>query len=521
MASSASFNQAIARVQKMEQEYGLLIILSGSIASVTSREGLDDAVNGTFREILGFDQLVIFKENAAGKEYKLFYHENSFDYERYKDDRYAASSKIFTSTINCPEPILLSKNELQKIGPVPFCIGNTFQATASMWVSCSIVSKDFNGIFLMAFERDNVPDKNRMHLLQRLSAQLAITLTNIAFIEQNILFPKIETAVTPAAADETSDNMGIIGNSTAISKVRALIKIVCKTESTVLINGESGTGKELVAKAIHYNSGRGKKPLVKINCAAIPRELLESELFGHEKGSFTGATSQKIGKFSQAHQGTLFLDDICEMPIELQAKLLRVLQEKEIQRIGSSRTIVVDTRIIAATNKDLSEEIRKGNFRADLFYRLNVFPIDLPPLRERIDDVVDLAGFFIQRYCIRNKKAVKAIAAKMLDRLCIHNWPGNVRELEHVIERAVLLSPGKMIKEVQFSGNTGPNSALGNDAIKTWNEFEKEYILGVIKHCNGRISGPSGAASLLKIPPTTLISKMERLGIKKRYFSDK
>lgn len=519
MTSSSNTNEMIARLQKMEEEYAQLINLSESIASITTRESLHDVINSKFKKTLGFSHLVILIEDIPQKGYKLFYHSNNVDYQKHKDDHYNASLKIFTSVLNSPEPVILSKNDFKKIVATLSCIENVLKTNASSFVSCSIPSQHFNGVLFIGFETDNVPGKNRLHLLQRLSVQLGITLTNILSSEKNAFVSRFSTDVVHVSENETTSNMGIIGNSEPINKVRSLIKIVGNTESTVLINGESGTGKELVAKAIHNNSERNTKPLIKINCAAIPKDLLESELFGHEKGSFTGATTRKIGKFAQAHQGTLFLDDICEMPIELQAKLLRVLQEKEIQPIGSSKSIAVDTRIIAASNKDLLEEIGMGNFRADLFYRLNVFPIELPPLRERIDDILDLTRFFIKRYCVKNKKPVKTIATKTLDTLYIHNWPGNVRELEHTIERAVLLSPEKIIKEVYISNYADQNSPITNNGIKTWTEFEKDYILSVIKYCRGKISGPNGAAMLLNIPSTTLTSKMERLGIKKRHFS--
>lgn len=517
MTSSVTIHETIARLQKMEELYNQLISLSGSIASVMTIKDFHGIISTAFKVKLGFSHFLILREDRLQKEFSLFYHHDNVVYDKHKDDRYTAGSKIFTFILGSPEPVLLSKNEFKKIIYAPNCIAHAFETAASSVVLSSIASQLFKGVLCLGFDKDNVPDKNKLLLLQRLTVQLGISLANILHNEKNSALSENGTDTEHVPSDEISDNMGIVGSGKPIDKVRNLIKIVCNTESTVLIIGESGTGKELVAKAIHYNSERSKKPLIKINCAAIPKELLESELFGHEKGSFTGATSQKIGKFAQAHQGTLFLDDICEMPIELQAKLLRVLQEKEIQRIGSSKTIAVDTRIIAATNKDLLAEVHKGNFRADLFYRLNVFPIDLPPLRERNEDIFDLANFFIRHYCKKNKKSTKTLSPKITDLLYIHKWPGNVRELEHTMERAVLLSPDRVINDLNIGNNIDQNSVPVNTIIKPWKEFEKEYILNVINYCKGRISGPNGAASLLKIPPTTLISKMERLGIKKRY----
>jgi formate hydrogenlyase transcriptional activator len=381
-------------------------------------------------------------------------------------------------------------------------------------VSLALPSKYFKGVAFFGFGRGHGPERDTLRLMKMLSIQLGITLTNILLLEKAI--PGISTSEPEITIAHQTAGMGIIGQSEAMQKVRSLIKLVSDSDSGVLILGDSGTGKELVAKAIHDNSVRNAKELVKVNCAAIPKNLLESELFGHEKGSFTGAIAQKKGKFEQANKGTLFLDEIGEMPLELQVKLLRALQEKEIQRIGSNGHITVDTRIIAATNRDLQEEVKKGNFRADLYYRLNVFPIEVPALRERTEDIPELANFFIQRYAAKNKKPFKTIAVKALNTLKIYPWPGNVRELEHALERAFLLSPDKIIKEVHI--NNSKNFAASDNAIKPWYEFEKEYILTVLKFCKGKISGTSGAAALLEMPPTTLKSKMERLGIKKRHY---
>jgi len=287
-----------------------------------------------------------------------------------------------------------------------------------------------------------------------------------------------------------------------------------------LILGESGTGKEGIADSIHANSPRKEKPLIKVNCAALPAALIESELFGHERGAFTGASDQRVGKFEQAQRGTIFLDEIGEMPVDLQVKLLRVLQEKEIERIGGKGNIKVDIRIIAATNLDLEKAVAEGRFRMDLYYRLNVFPIQLPPLRERKEDIPLLASHFVEQFCRLNDLKVKTISDKAMDSLMIHSWPGNIRELAHLMERSVLLNPDVTIQHISLPEKVVPPGGLpGMGKVKTIEQMEMEHIKSVLAKCNGKISGPGGAAELLELPYSTLVSKIKKLGIKtEKYF---
>lgn len=314
---------------------------------------------------------------------------------------------------------------------------------------------------------------------------------------------------------------GIIGHSEAIKNVIDHVARVAPTDASVLIFGESGTGKEQIANSIHQVSPRNTRPFIKVNCAALPASLVESELFGHEKGAFTGATERRIGKFELASGGTLLLDEIGEMPLEMQVKLLRVLQEKEIERIGGKTSIKIDVRIIAATNRNLEKEIAEGRFRLDLYYRLNVFPIVLPPLRERKEDIPLLTYHFVSRYSRKIGKPITDVAPKLLKDLVEYDWPGNVRELEHLLERSILLTNGTVIKEIHVprlakKENSPPADEL---RIKTIEENERDHILAVLKKCNGKIWGTGGAAELLGVPPTTLQSKMKKLGIKKEFGS--
>ena len=310
---------------------------------------------------------------------------------------------------------------------------------------------------------------------------------------------------------------GIIGKSPLLAEVLSKISIVAPTETSVLITGESGTGKERIAHAIHENSSRRNKPIVVVNCAALPLSLLESELFGYEKGAFTGAHSRKIGKFEQADSGTIFLDEIGELPLDAQVKLLRVLQEKEIERISGSEIIKVDVRVIAATNRKLEIEVANGNFRLDLYYRLNVFPIELPPLRERKEDIEELANYFLEKFATADKK-IKSFSPKVLDRLLSYNWPGNIRQLEHLVERSILLNSGDQITEIDLPSNAFLNTIPQQADLQSLQEMEKNHILQVLNSCKGRIYGPEGAAAILQISSTTLYAKIKKLGIKMEHF---
>ncbi len=310
----------------------------------------------------------------------------------------------------------------------------------------------------------------------------------------------------------------IIGTSTELQQILRLIARVAPTNSTVLISGETGTGKELVARAIHNHSPRKVKPMIKVNCATLPANLIESELFGHERGSFTGATERRMGKFEQAHNSTLFLDEIGEMPLELQVKLLRALQEKEIERIGSRSSIAVDVRIIAATNRDLEKEVDEGRFRADLYYRLNIFPIDLPSLRHRRDDIPLLTTHFIHKLSNKIGTRINMVSKYVTEQIMSYDWPGNIRELEHVIERSILLSDNNILAKIHLPDKKQNGLVRRSDnelILKTIEENERDHILYVLKFCNGKISGCKGAAKFLGIPPSTLTSKLKRLGIQK------
>ncbi|RMD99313.1 MAG: PAS domain S-box protein [Calditrichaeota bacterium] len=303
----------------------------------------------------------------------------------------------------------------------------------------------------------------------------------------------------------------IIGASHAIREVFRNIERVAGMDTTVLITGETGTGKELVARAIHEASPRKQNALIKVNCAALPAGLIESELFGHEKGAFTGATHRKQGRFEMAHGGTLFLDEIGELPLDTQTKLLRVLQEQEFERVGGSQTLKVDVRVLAATNRDLEQEVQRGAFRADLFFRLNIFPIVVPPLRERKEDIPLLADYFLRKYAGRAGKHIVDISPRALELLQNYHWPGNVRELANIIERATILCDRNRIQPEHLM--ITPGSEPGEKPFSTLEDMERQHILAALEKTRGVIGGPNGAAKLLGLNRTTLISRMQKLGI--------
>jgi formate hydrogenlyase transcriptional activator len=315
------------------------------------------------------------------------------------------------------------------------------------------------------------------------------------------------------AVNSGIDFEGIIGKSSGLRRVLRLVETVARGDSTVLLLGETGTGKELIARAIHSHSPRKARPFVKLNCAAIPTGLLESELFGHERGSFTGAIAQKIGRLEVAHQGSLFLDEIGDIPLELQPKLLRVLQEREFERLGSTRTQKVDVRIVAATHRDLEGMILEKLFRSDLYYRLNVFPIHVPPLRERPEDIPLLAQHFVQQAARQMGKTIDTIPQETMEALIRYRWPGNIRELENVIERSVILSPGPvlLLSPRDLKSRVPPDQSANH--YQTLEEVERNHILRTLKETRWILSGPSGAASRLGLNRSTLYFRMKKLGI--------
>jgi formate hydrogenlyase transcriptional activator len=357
------------------------------------------------------------------------------------------------------------------------------------------MSFDFRYPIVGDIQAAETPDRNEGHMTATMPKRM-------------IDFP------SPAAEPENR----IIGAGTGLREVWNAVRLVAPADAAVLIHGETGTGKELIARAIHDQSQRRHRPYIKVNCAAIPAGLLESELFGHERGAFTGAFMQTTGRFQLADEGTLFLDEVGDLPLELQPKLLRVLQEQEFERLGSTQTVRVNVRVVAATNRDLTEMVRERRFRADLFYRLNVFPIAIPPLRERTEDIPDLAWHFVRKFAARMNRQIDVIPDSVIEMLQFHDWPGNIRELQNFLERAIILSDGPVLHP--------PLSHMKVTARKTeprqersLAEAQRDHILEVLRYSGGVLSGDNGAAARLGLKRTTLQYRMRKLGIEQKRVS--
>jgi formate hydrogenlyase transcriptional activator len=372
-------------------------------------------------------------------------------------------------------------------------------------------------LVVASLEEDNFPAKDA-ELLQHVANQIAIAVENSLAYNEEVKRANQLSEEKLYLQDEIRSEYNfeeIIGESAGLKNILGQLQTVAPTDSTILILGETGTGKELIARAIHHLSTRRERTLVKVNCAAIPTGLLESELFGHEKGAFTGAIAQRVGRFELAHRGTLFLDEVGDIPLELQPKLLRVLQEQEFERLGSPRTIKVDVRLVAATNVDLARKAADHQFRMDLYYRLNVFPIVIPPLRERREDIPLLVRYFAQKYARRMKKPIDTVPVKAMAALTEYHWPGNVRELENFIERAVILSRGAELQLplAELKQRTKIPVAATSNGLATLEHAEREHIMRALGESRWVIGGPSGAAARLGMKRTTLQSRMRKLGI--------
>ena len=365
-------------------------------------------------------------------------------------------------------------------------------------------------------KRDSAYAQDELDYLGQVSNQVAV------FIENNFLHAELQKLKEefgerpPHVEDELPNESRfeeIVGRSPALQRVLRQVEVVAPTDSGVLIQGETGTGKELIARAIHNLSGRLDRPFVKVNCAAIPSGLLESELFGHEKGAFTGAVMRKPGRFEVADKGTLFLDEVGDIPLELQSKLLRVLQEREFERLGSTRTQQVDVRVIAATHRDLKQMVEEGTFRSDLYYRLHVFPLTVPPLRDRREDIPLIVRHFVDKYAKRMNRCIETIPAKTMEVFTSYSWPGNIRELQNLIERAVILSPGISLRAPLEELKQEMTTPASGTNLSTLEEMEREHVLRALRESNWVTGGPNGAAARLGMKRTTLAYRIRKLKI--------
>jgi formate hydrogenlyase transcriptional activator len=415
--------------------------------------------------------------------------------------------------IRCRQADLWSRTDMERL-PAALLERFTEEGIQGLAISPLSTSNGPLGVIVLGSRRANHFGAGDLELLSQVGIQISLALDNaLAYARLNASHNRLEEERLYLESEIRSEYNfeDIVGKSAALRKVLEQIAIVAPTDSTVLLHGETGTGKELVARALHSLSPREDRTFVRLNCAAIPSGLIESELFGHEKGAFTGALMQKKGRFELADHGTLFLDEIGDISLELQPKLLRALQEHEFERLGSTRTIQVDVRLIAATHRDLSAMIREGQFREDLFYRLNVFPIEVPPLRERREDIPLLVHHFVARLARRMQKRIASIPKRAMDTLVSAPWPGNIRELENFVERCVILTQGdQLVVPLDELMRPAPSR---NTPASTFHDAERQAIIDALKSCSGKISGSGGAAERLGLKRTTLQNKMRKLNI--------
>jgi formate hydrogenlyase transcriptional activator len=410
------------------------------------------------------------------------------------------------------QPELWTRAEIQLL-PAPVRDAFLAEGTESIVITALRAASRPLGVITLGSKRPDHFRPDDLDLMGQITTQISLALDNaLAYERLNASRDQIEVERLYLESEIRAEYNfeDIVGKSAALRKVLQQIEIVAPTDSTVLLHGETGTGKELIARAIHSHSTRQNRTFVRLNCAAIPAGLVESELFGHEKGAFTGALMQKKGRFEIADQGTLFLDEIGDISLELQPKLLRALQEREFERLGSARTIRVDVRLIAATHRDLPSMMRNNQFREDLFYRLNVFPIEIPPLRDRREDIPLLVNFFVSRLSRKMQKRIESIPKEAMEALTNAPWPGNIRELENFIERAVILTPGK---ELRVPLRELKRTSVVGTSGSTFEEAERQTIVEALKAAQGKISGQGGAAERLGLKRTTLQNKMRKLGI--------
>jgi formate hydrogenlyase transcriptional activator len=497
----------------------LILELTNQVVSNLEFDDLLHAISGIVRRVMRCDAAAIMLPDSEGKNLRV----HTLDFPD--------SKGLFSEGIEIPiegsmpgqtfqtgKPYVVNHLDPQTVPPDLYA--NASAEGMNSFCDISLMSRNrVLGVMGLARRQENTFDEDEVAFLTQVAHQVAIAMENaLAYGEIAELKHKLaqEKLYLEDEIRGEMDFEGIVGQSSALRNVLRLVETVAPSDSTVLLLGETGTGKELIARAIHDRSRRKDRTFAKLNCAAIPTGLLESELFGHERGAFTGAISQKLGRLELADQGTLFLDEVGDIPIEIQPKLLRALQEREFERLGSTRTKKVDVRLVAATNRDLDKMIENREFRSDLYYRLNVFPIRIPPLRERPEDIPLLVRYFAQKYERRMEKKIESIPAASLKKLASWHWPGNIRELENFIERAVILTRGRAlevpISELRRSGVSFPTSSPRQSS-------EHDEILRVLKETNGRVAGPNGAATRMGIKRTTLISRMKKLGIDPRRVS--
>jgi formate hydrogenlyase transcriptional activator len=520
--------------------YRTLLEINNAIISNLTQETLFAAIARALHRVIPFDRTAIFLHDAQKDVLRLLVLESSLPSAYFAVGLEMAPDESHVGWVfQHRRPLLRRDLSTEREYPAE---GLALADGVRSFVIVPLVARGVAvGTLAVASVTTGQYSESDAAFLQEVASQVALAVENMkAYEEIAALKGRLEreNLYLQEEIDREHNFVEMVGSSPALLDVLRRVESVAPTDLSVLVYGETGTGKELIARAIHDRSARRDRPLVKVNCSAIPTGLVESELFGHVKGAFTGALERRIGRFELANHGTLFLDEVGELPPEVQVKLLRVLQEQEFEPVGSSRTLRVDVRVIAATNRDLGEAVEAGRFRSDLFYRLNVFPLQVPPLRGRRSDIPQLVMFFLSRFSKRFGRTIDRVSEETMARLVGYAWPGNIRELQNVIERAVVLCEGPVLEldrdllpaaprprsvedadgavRAGLPGTEGPDPAATTAAsFPTLEEMERSHILTALRQTGGVIEGPKGAARILSLHPNTLRSRMEKLGIRR------
>ena len=528
-----------AELQRQNERFELLLNLTTKITSILDLREVLRAVAANIREVVHADAVSVSLPDTTSGKLRLF----AMDFPQgkgvIKEELLVTPSPAAKKAMDGLKPVVISIGERHELSPGGYAEAEGIKAVCFI----PLVNRDRVVGILSILRTTEVPFMPEdVDFLSRASGQIAIAIENaLAYREISELKDKLAQEKV-YLEEEFRSGMGfeqIIGNSAALKHVLELVEIVAPSDSTVLLLGETGTGKELIARAIHDRSRRKERTLVKLNCAAIPTGLVESELFGHEKGAFTGAITSKVGRLELADQGTLFLDEVGDIPIEIQPKLLRALQEREFERLGSTHTRKVNVRLVAATNRDLENMVANREFRSDLYYRLNVFPIRIPPLRDRREDIPLLVSYFVQKFAKQMQKCIETVPAAVMKGLTNLEWPGNIRELENFIERAVLLTRGRsleaplaelrktskedspdnlhQVKQVaeERTDSRGATTSVADEFARK----QRDEIIQALTACKGRVGGADGAAARLGMNRTTLLSRMKKFGMYAKQYS--
>jgi formate hydrogenlyase transcriptional activator len=499
-------------------KYRALLQISEALIACRDREALVRSLWEALRPLIAFDYLVIMRYDAARSVIHLKAIAGMSPHDPDRPSEWPVEGSPVEIVLETNQPLYIPDMSREtRFRPDLMEVYRQHNIRSGYWIALT-TGRGMHGVIAFSSCMPEAYTPDDREFMQHIGRQVAIATENaLAFEEINDLRRHIEDEKVYLEEEIRSEYRfdEIVGSGPALRGVLQQIETAAPTDSSILIQGETGTGKELVARAIHRLSSRANATFVKLNCAAIPAGLIESELLGHEKGAFTGAVGQRIGRFELAHRGTLFLDEIGEMPLEMQPKLLRVLQDGQFERLGGTRTIQSDFRLVAASNRDLRTMVAQQQFRADLFYRVNVFPITLPALRERREDIPTLVRYFVQEFSTRMRKTIDSIPAEVMETLVNYSWPGNIRELRNIIERSVILTSGRRLTipkdDLHESHPATPTRVL------TMEDAERRHILDALDASSWIVGGPTGAAAMLGMKRSTLQSRMQKLGIRSRY----